>query len=102
MILGVIGRLHDRGGHDAAAAIVENGKIIAAIEQERLSRTKHAPGEGATEAILACLTQANLTLWPVVHTPQQAIDTFLEMDIDTLVVGHDYTTKHKSQQEDRI
>lgn len=31
------------GFHDAAAALVADGELVAAVEQERLSRTKHDP-----------------------------------------------------------
>lgn len=43
--------------HDSAAAIVENGKIIAAAEEERFSRIKHDSGF-PTHAIKFCLEKA--------------------------------------------
>jgi carbamoyltransferase len=41
-------------GHDSAAAIVLDGKIMAAISQERLDRKKHS-GAFPFEAIFSCL-----------------------------------------------
>ncbi len=38
-ILGISGLYHD-----AAAALVENGRLMAAVQEERLSRVKHDPG----------------------------------------------------------
>lgn len=46
--------------HDAAAAIIVDGKIIAAAEQERFSRTKH-DASFPTEAIEFCLKNAEIT-----------------------------------------
>tara|TARA_Y100001934_G_scaffold47574_2_gene57808 strand:- start:14607 stop:16361 length:1755 start_codon:yes stop_codon:yes gene_type:complete len=45
--------------HDAAAAIVVDGKVIAASEEERFSRIKHDPAL-PRETIKFCLEQANL------------------------------------------
>src|SRR5688572_12908613 len=40
--------------HDAAAALIEDGRVIAAIEEERLNRIKHTR-QGAVHAIAECL-----------------------------------------------
>ena len=45
--------------HDAAAALVLDGRLVAAIQEERLSRIKHDPGL-PTSAALACLEHAGL------------------------------------------
>lgn len=47
--------------HDSAAAIIENGTIIAAAQEERFTRVKHDPGF-PTEAVKYCLEEAGLTL----------------------------------------
>lgn len=47
------------GFHDAAAALVVDGALVAAIEQERLTRRKHDPSFPA-EAADACLAVAQL------------------------------------------
>lgn len=60
-------------GHDSAAALVIDGEVVAAAEQERFSRKKHT-GEFPTHAIHYCLSQAGIT-----------ID-----DVDEIAQGFDY------------
>ncbi|MCX7826407.1 MAG: hypothetical protein N2689_12740, partial [Verrucomicrobiae bacterium] len=52
--------------HDAAAALVRDGQLVAAIEQERFSRRKH-DSEFPDLAVEYCLRQAGLTLEQVDH-----------------------------------
>ncbi|MFA5194097.1 MAG: carbamoyltransferase [Verrucomicrobiia bacterium] len=52
--------------HDAAAALVRDGELVAAIEQERFSRRKH-DSEFPELAIEYCLKQAGITLEQVDH-----------------------------------
>jgi len=47
--------------HDSAAAIVKNGEIIAAAQEERFTRKKH-DASFPENAIRYCLTEAGLTL----------------------------------------
>ncbi len=47
--------------HDSAAAIVSDGKIIAAAQEERFTRKKHDPAFPA-EAIQYCLDSANIAI----------------------------------------
>lgn len=47
--------------HDSAAAVIVDGEIIAAAQEERFSRIKHDP-EFPAQAILYCLAQANCTI----------------------------------------
>jgi carbamoyltransferase len=47
--------------HDSAAALVVDGKIIAAAQEERFTRKKHDPSY-PTNAINYCLTEAGLLL----------------------------------------
>ncbi len=47
------------GFHDAAAALVVDGEIVAAVEEERLSRVKHDPSF-PSRAIETCLAIAGL------------------------------------------
>lgn len=47
--------------HDSAAAILSDGKIIAAAQEERFTRKKHDPAF-PTNAIRFCLAQARLSL----------------------------------------
>jgi len=51
---------------DSAACLVADGKLVAAIEEERIRRTKHWAGF-PTEAIRFCLDYAGLTLKDINH-----------------------------------
>lgn len=46
--------------HDAAAALIKDGRLIAASEEERFSRKKHDSGY-PTQAIQFCLEEAGIT-----------------------------------------
>ena len=46
--------------HDSAAALIEDGKVVAAAEEERFSRLKHDSGF-PTQAIAFCLRKAGIT-----------------------------------------
>lgn len=52
--------------HDSAAALVQEGSIIAAAQEERFSRKKHDPHFPA-QAIRFCLEYANITLGDVAY-----------------------------------
>jgi carbamoyltransferase len=60
-------------GQDSAAALVVDGTLVAAVAEERISRTKHT-GDFPRGAIASCLAQAGLTL----------------ADVDELAHGFDY------------
>ncbi|MFT5266307.1 MAG: carbamoyltransferase [Polaribacter sp.] len=47
--------------HDSAAALIINGKVIAAAQEERFTRDKHTPNF-PTKAIEYCLGEAGLTI----------------------------------------
>jgi len=49
------------GGHDTSAALMRDGQLLAACEQERYTRDKHSR-RFPTEAIQGCLDLANLTM----------------------------------------
>ena len=57
IILGLSGAL----GHDSSAAIMVDGKIIAAAEEERFIRDKHAKNKLPLEAARYCLKEAGVT-----------------------------------------
>src|SRR2546421_3899834 len=46
--------------HDSAAAIVQDGEIVAAAQEERFSRKKHDP-RFPTHAVAYCLEEAGVT-----------------------------------------
>ncbi len=52
--------------HDSAAALIEDGTIIAAAQEERFTRKKHDPGF-PEKSIEYCLSQAGLTLEDIDH-----------------------------------
>ena len=52
--------------HDSAAALLIDGKIIAAAQEERFSRKKHDPGY-PFNAINYVLSEANLKLNSIDH-----------------------------------
>jgi len=54
-------------GHDPAAALIKDGKIIAAAEEERFIRVKHAPGYFPFNAIKFCLNYAGIDISDVDH-----------------------------------
>ncbi|MEO5362608.1 MAG: carbamoyltransferase [Magnetococcus sp. DMHC-8] len=47
--------------HDSAAALIENGRIVAAAQEERFTRKKHDP-DFPQQAIAYCLAQARVRL----------------------------------------
>lgn len=47
--------------HDSAAALISDGKLVAAAQEERFSRKKHDPAF-PEQAIQYCLTEAGITL----------------------------------------
>lgn len=49
-------------GHDPAACLLEDGRIIAAVEEERFVRVKHAADFFPENAIRYCLSVRNLKL----------------------------------------
>src|SRR6476619_6327545 len=51
---------------DAAAAIIKDGKLIAAVEEERFNRFKHCAGF-PLESIKYCLLTAGVTIEDVDH-----------------------------------
>src|SRR5260370_25933297 len=51
---------------NASAAIVCDGRLIAAVEEERFNRVKYAAGFPA-QAIRYCLKEAGLTLFDIHH-----------------------------------
>lgn len=50
--------------HDSAAALLVDGEILAAIQEERFSRRKH-DAQFPVTAIGACLRQAGIKIWEV-------------------------------------
>src|SRR5258707_1169112 len=51
---------------DAAAALIKDGRIVAAVEEERFNRVKHCAGFPA-EAVRYCLKTAGIGIEEVAH-----------------------------------
>ena len=47
-------------GHDSSAALFVDGRVVAAAEEERFTRKKHAEGQRPINAVKFCLDQAKL------------------------------------------
>jgi len=65
-VLGVHGNL-GKAEHDPAAALIRDGEIVAAAEEERFVRYKHAVGLMPDHAIRYCLRAADITMGEVDH-----------------------------------
>lgn len=59
IVLGVNMKLD---GHDPAAALLINGRLVAAAEEERFVRVKHAPGMVPHNTIAWCLSDAGISI----------------------------------------
>src|SRR5712675_1237445 len=51
---------------DAAAALIKDGRIVAAAEEERFNRVKHCAGFPAA-ALRYCLAEAGITIEDIDH-----------------------------------
>lgn len=56
-----------KDGHDPAACILKDGHIVAAAEEERFLRIKHAPSYFPKESIAYCLREAGIKEEDVDH-----------------------------------
>ncbi len=65
--------------HDPSACLVDQGEIVAFVEQERMSRTKHAAGEFPVDAIEECLSITNSNF----------------SDIDSISLSRNYKNRKK-------
>ncbi|MEG4960645.1 MULTISPECIES: carbamoyltransferase C-terminal domain-containing protein [unclassified Microcoleus] len=61
-VLGIVSQTDRPKSHDGSAALIIDREIVCAIEQERLTRSRYAIGQGAADAAQACLEQAGLQL----------------------------------------
>ena len=60
IVLGLIGRPDSKWCHDATAALIVDGTVVSALEQERISCRRYAQGEGAQDAVEVLLADAGL------------------------------------------
>ncbi|HCR49040.1 MAG TPA: hypothetical protein DIW24_05390, partial [Bacteroidetes bacterium] len=52
--------------HDAAACLVQDGRVVAAAQEEAFTRKKHDP-DFPRQAVAFCLKQASITMGDVNH-----------------------------------
>lgn len=74
-------------GHDAAAALVSDGQIVAAVEEERLNRLKHT-STFCRNAIRACLSQAGLRASDVDHFAYYFGEAENDHDLQLIYLQH--------------
>ena len=72
-------------GMDAAAALVIDGQLVAAAEQERFNRKKHS-GEFPIDAVRFCLAEAGMSL----------------EEVDELAHGFDYEPYRTVYSQDKV
>ncbi|OZE13449.1 hypothetical protein CH249_01385 [Rhodococcus sp. 05-2255-3B1] len=64
----------NHGAHDASCALLHDGELIVAVEQERLSRRKRAVGQSPAHALRYCLDYVGINL----------------SDVDVVALGSDH------------
>jgi carbamoyltransferase len=69
------------GNQDPAAALIKDGKIVAAAEEERFNRIKHSNGQLPRRAIRYCLKEAGIGIQDVaaVSFPGETYENFQEI-----------------------
>lgn len=88
IVAGVIGYPGAAYTHDAAACLVVDGKLVGALEQERVSRRRYAVGEGAGDALRQLLTASSLEPGDIDLVGYAWRDQGA-LDHDEAVTGHD-------------
>src|SRR6187431_2409740 len=79
--------------HDSAAALLRDGEIVAAAQEERFTRRKHDPAF-PTNAVAFCLGEARITAGDVhaaafYETPSTKWDRLLETFLDGAPTAYD-------------
>ena len=90
-------------GQTSGAAIVEDGRIIAAVKEERIARIKLARGfpwksidyhriideyRRRTGVPVIINTSFNIHEEPIVRSPEDAVRAFLDSALDYLAIGN--------------
>ena len=63
-ILGISGGVR-LGYHDIGAALLNDGKLVAAVEEERINRIKHSPGQLPQKSIYTVLESEKISITDV-------------------------------------
>ena len=72
--------LNNLTAHDGAAVLVEDGEVVAAIEQERLNRIKHS-NKAPLQAMRFCLESRGLTLQDIDHVCYYASEAWCDAEV---------------------
>ena len=72
--------------HDSAAALVRDGEIVAAAQEERFTRKKHDP-EFPLHALRFCLEQAGVTAVRLKRRALSTIDSIASTSSDVYVLS---------------
>ena len=93
-ILGICGGVRI-GNWDSAAALIVDGKLVAAAEEERFTRVKHAPGSFPTNAILYCLAEYGIGIRDVdlVVFPGRTYKNMTERLAEYFLFAHGYAPR---------
>src|SRR5690554_2204464 len=81
--------------HDAAAVLVQDGVVVAAIEEERLNRVKHT-GKSPLEAINFCLDKLGVTYAEI----DKLVMTTREQECD-LIIRDDFFYRESTAKNTR-
>jgi carbamoyltransferase len=68
--------------HDSAAALVEDGVILAAAQEERFTRIKHDPCF-PTQAVASCLRSAGIRAEDLDHVDLLVCKVIIDFFFDT-------------------
>lgn len=81
--------------HDAAAALLQDGKLVCCIEEERLFRVKSATGLLPIESIAACLKVAGIKLQDVdlLALPGETYEDIIPRTAEWLIHHFGYAPK---------
>jgi carbamoyltransferase len=101
IILGLAGGL----GHDASAAIVMDGRLIAMAEEERFLRNRHAPSQVPAESVAYCLASADITMADVdvlVTSWVEADRDDVQRDMEKNLLAHPYFAPYQQPQIEKV
>lgn len=73
--------------HDSAAALVRDGKVVCASEEERLNRIKHT-NKFASRSAQWCLAEGRLSLAEIDHVAFHVEEQFADRELDFQMLEH--------------
>ncbi|WP_279613351.1 carbamoyltransferase N-terminal domain-containing protein, partial [Paraburkholderia tuberum] len=72
--------------HDGAAVLVRDGRVIAAVEEERLNRIKHS-NKFPSSSIQYCLASAGIQLSDIDHIAFYATEAYCNVMLERLFLS---------------